>query len=82
MELEPLVLRGYFAHVSGVVKCIKDQSFVRVTSDPEYLHEQKNYATHVNGWEPAVFMGCMSQNFRLFHVSNLSARNFRIFLLM
>ena len=27
-------------------------------------------------------MICMSQNFRLFHVSNLSVRNFRIFLLM
>ena len=27
-------------------------------------------------------MSCMSQNFRLFHVSNLSVRNFRIFLLM
>ena len=27
-------------------------------------------------------MRCMSQNFRLFHVSNLSVRNFRIFLLM
>ena len=27
-------------------------------------------------------MSCMSQNFRLFHVSNLSLRNFRIFLLM
>ena len=39
-------------------------------------------ATHVNGWEPAVYMSCMSQNFRLFHVSNLSVRNFRIFLLM
>ena len=24
-------------------------------------------------------MRCMSQNFRLFHVSNLSVRNFRIF---
>ena len=40
------------------------------------------YGTHVNGWEPAVYMSCMSQNFRLFHVSNLSVRNFRIFLLM
>ena len=40
------------------------------------------HATHVNGWEPAVHMSCMSQNFRLFHVSNLSVRNFRIFLLM
>ena len=38
--------------------------------------------THVNGWLPAVYMSCMSQNFRLFHVSNLSVRNFRIFLLM
>ena len=27
-------------------------------------------------------MSCMSQNFRLFHASNLSVRNFRIFLLM
>ena len=40
------------------------------------------HATHVNGWEPAVYMSCMSQHFRLFHVSNLSVRNFRIFLLM
>ena len=40
------------------------------------------HATHVNGWEPAVYMSGMSQNFRLFHVSNLSVRNFRIFLLM
>ena len=40
------------------------------------------HATHVNGWEQAVYMSCMSQNFRLLHVSNLSVRNFRIFLLM
>ena len=40
------------------------------------------HTTHVNGWEPAVYMSCMSQNFRLFHVSNISVRNFRIFLLM
>ena len=40
------------------------------------------HATHVNGWFPAVYMSCMSQNFRLFHVSNLSVRNFRIFPLM
>ena len=39
-------------------------------------------ATHVNGWEPAVYMSGMSQNFRLLHVSNLSVRNFRISLLM
>ena len=24
------------------------------------------HATHVNGWEPAVYMSCMSQNFHLF----------------
>ena len=40
------------------------------------------HATHVNGWFPAVYMSCMSQNFRLFHVSNLSVRNFRISMLM
>ena len=40
------------------------------------------HETHVNGWFPAVYMSCMRQNFRLFHVSNLSVRNFRIFLLM
>ena len=40
------------------------------------------HATHVNGWLPVVFMSCMNQNFRLFHASNLSVRNFRIFLLM
>ena len=40
------------------------------------------HATHVNSWFPAVYTSCMSQNFRLFHVSNLSVRNFRIFLLM
>ena len=34
------------------------------------------------GWEPAVYMSYMSQNFRLFLVSNLSVQNFRIFLLM
>ena len=44
--------------------------------------EISTHVTHVNGWEPAVYMSCMSQNFRLFHVSNLSVRNFRIFLLM
>ena len=37
---------------------------------------------YINAWEPAVYMSCMSQNFRLFHVSNLSVRNFRIVLLM
>ena len=40
------------------------------------------HATHVNGCEPAVYVSFMSQNFRLFHVSNLSVRNFLISLLM
>ena len=40
------------------------------------------HETHVNGWEPAVYVSCMSQNFRLFHISNLFVRNFRISLLM
>ena len=44
--------------------------------------ESLTHATHVNGWEPAVNMSYMSQTFRLFHVTNLSVRNFRIFLLM
>ena len=39
-------------------------------------------ATHELHEFPAVYMSCMSQNFRLMHVSNLSARNFIIFLLM
>ena len=39
-------------------------------------------ATHVNGWEPAVYISYMSQNSRVFLVSNLSIQNFRIFLLM
>ena len=31
---------------------------------------------HVNGWDPAVYMSYMSQNFRLFHVSNSFVQNF------
>ena len=38
--------------------------------------------TRVNGWFSAVYTISFSQNFRLFHVSNLSVLNFRIFLLM
>ena len=40
------------------------------------------HATHVNDWEPAVYMSCTSQNFRLLHTSKSSVRNFRFFLLM
>ena len=35
--------------------------------------------THVNDWFPAVYMRIMSQNFCLFHVSNLSVPNFLFF---
>ena len=41
---------------------------------------QTKVLTHVS--HLAVYMTCMSQNFRLFHVSNLSVVNFRIFALM
>ena len=54
--------------------------FERINSLREI--EVLTHVTHVNGWFPAVYVSCMSQNFRLFHVSNLSVRNFRIFLLM
>ena len=37
---------------------------------------------YINGWFPAVYMSCICQNFRLFHVSNVSVQNFRICLLM
>ena len=41
------------------------------------LHELHEF--HVNGWFPAVYMSCMSQNFRLFLVSNLSVQTFELF---
>ena len=37
--------------------------------------------THVNGWELAAHIRCTTQNFRLFHVSNVSVQNLRSFLL-
>ena len=37
------------------------------------------HVTHINGWFPAVYMSNMSQNFRLFLVSNLSVLNFPFF---
>ena len=40
------------------------------------------HVTHVNGWFPAVYMSYISQNCRLYHVSNLFVLNFRIFRLM
>ena len=35
--------------------------------------------SHVNGWSPAIYMTYTSENFRLFHVSNLSVLSFRFF---
>ena len=40
------------------------------------------HVTYLNGLFPAVYMSYTSQNFRLFHVSNLFARNFLFFLHM
>ena len=37
-----------------------------------------NSCKRLNSWELAVYMSYTSQNFRLFHVSNLSVLNFRI----
>ena len=44
--------------------------------------EALTHVTHVNGWEPAVYIGNMSQNFRVFHEYNLSVLSFRICLLI
>ena len=44
--------------------------------------EVLTHVNQVNGWEPAVYMSNMLQNFCLFHESNLSLLNFRIVLLM
>ena len=56
-------------------------------TDPVYMSRKiRKFRTDKfdtwNGWFSAVYMSCMNQNFRLFHVSNLSVRNFRIFLLI
>ena len=61
----------------------KFESFERKNLIRKNKRKFLTHATHVNnGWKPAVYMSCMSKNFRLFHASNLSDRNFRIFLLM
>ena len=44
--------------------------------------EVLTHGTHVNGWKLAVYIRYMNQNFRLFHVSNVSVRIFQIFLVM
>ena len=59
----------------------KFESLERINSIRE-TNENFDWCNYVNGWEPAVYMSYTSQNFRLFHGSNLSVLNFRIFLLM
>ena len=44
--------------------------------------EVLTYITRVNGCEPAVYISYISQDFRMFHVSNLFVLNFRIVPLM
>ena len=39
--------------------------------------EVLTHVTYVNGWEPAVFVTYMSQNFYLFRLSNLTVLNIR-----
>ena len=56
----------------------KIRNFERINS----IGETNRNFDSCNSWEPAIYMNCMSQNFRLFHVSNFSVRIFRIFLLM
>ena len=59
----------------------KFESFERINLIRKQT-EILSHATHVNGWFSAVYVSCMSPNFHLFRLSNLSVRNFRIFLLM
>ena len=58
----------------------KFESFERINSIR--LTNGNKSCVSCNSWFPAVYMNCMSQNFRLLHVSNLSVRNFQIFLLI
>ena len=73
-DLEPLLI----ANPSRLDLLLSD-CFARVFN-PELLFV--SHVAHVNGWEPAAYMSYMSQNFRLFHCSNLSVVYFRIFLLV
>ena len=54
----------YMSRQIGKFRTDKFDTYVKQT-------EILTHATHVNGRERAVYMSCMSQNFRLFHVSNL-----------
>ena len=60
----------------------KNERFERINSVRVQRTEILTRATHVDSWFPAVYMSCLSQNFRLLLVSNLSVRNLQIFLLM
>ena len=60
--------------MSRKIRKFRTDEFDTVRKQTETL----THATHANGWS-AVYMSCMSQNFRLLHVSNLAVRNFRFF---
>ena len=60
---------------------IHEQKISKVSNGEIRYVKQTEILTHVTRF-PAVYMSYICQNFRLFHVSNLSVRNFRVFLLM
>ena len=60
-------LSGLSEIVTPYTSADKFESFERINSNVKQT-EILTHATYVNGWEPAVYMSCMSQNFRLFHV--------------
>ena len=58
------------ASTGKCMKCWCGNSKVGVaTATPDIRHAPPMHVTHINGWFPVVYMRCMSQNFRLFHVS-------------
>ena len=59
----------------------KFESLERINSIVKQM-EVLTHVSHVNGWEPAVYMRYTCQYFHLFHVSNLPVLNFWTFLLM
>ena len=80
---------GLLSHPTGRRSFTEPRTHEQKNSKPSneqmrYVKQTKilTHAAHINRWEPAVYMSCMGQNFRLFHVPNLSVRNLRIVLLM
>ena len=70
---------GKWSRMTPYTWAEKFESFKRIKSIRE---TNGNFDSCNSCKRLAVYMSCMSQNFRLFHASNLSVRNFRIFLLM